>query len=96
MSTINLKLYKILKTDLHLSDDKAQDFVDALREEVKDENKVKHIEFKSELKEDFSSLRSELKSEIKDSKTDMIKWFFSFFVTLVIMILGLFATILLK
>jgi len=53
-------------------------------------------EFKSEIKEDFLKLEMQLRGEIKDSKTDMIKWFFAFFITLVLMILGLYAAILLK
>jgi hypothetical protein len=56
-------------------------------------------EFKSQMKEDFFKTDFKMEGlirEIKDSKTDMIKWFFAFFITLVLMILGLYATILLK
>lgn len=56
-------------------------------------------EFKSQMKDDFFKIDikiESLKGEIKESKTDMIKWFFAFFITLVLMILGLYATILLK
>ena len=55
--------------------------------------------FKSDLKDDFHKLDLRIEavsSEIKESKTDMIKWFFTFFITLVLMILGIYATILLK
>jgi hypothetical protein len=44
----------------------------------------------------MQQMEIKLRAEIKDTKTDMIKWFFAFFVTLVLMILGLYATILLK
>ncbi len=55
-----------------------------------------NTKYKSELQSDLQKLEIKLRTEIKDSKTDMIKWFFAFFVTLVLMILGLYATILLK
>lgn len=60
---------------------------------------MKNSEFKSALKEDFHEidLRFEvIRGEIKETKSDMIKWFFAFFITLAIMILGLYTTILLK
>ena len=49
-------------------------------------------DYKSIFKEDM------LKLEIKlaETKSDLIKWFFAFFVTLMLMVLGLYATILLK
>ena len=52
--------------------------------------------YKSEIQLDLQKIEMQLRAEIKDSKTDMIKWFFAFFVTLAFMILGLFATILLR
>ncbi len=55
-----------------------------------------NTQYKSDLQSDLQKLEMQLRTEIKDSKTDMIKWFFAFFVTLVLMILGLYATILLK
>ena len=54
--------------------------------------KIEKSDFKSSLKDDFHRL--DLK--IEQTKSDMIKCFFAFFVTLMLMILGLYATILLK
>ena len=55
-----------------------------------------NTQYKSELQTDLQKMEMQLRAEIKDTKTDMIKWFFAFFVTLVLMILGLYATILMK
>jgi hypothetical protein len=55
-----------------------------------------NTKYKSELQSDLQKMEMQLRTEIKGTKTDMIKCFFAFFVTLVLMILGLYATILLK
>ena len=39
-------------------------------------------------KEDLAKLETTLVQKIGDSKTDMIKWVFAFFVTLALMIVG--------
>ena len=52
--------------------------------------------YKSDIKLDLQKMELQLQTEVKDTKTDMIKWFFVFFVTLVLMILGLYATIIFK
>ena len=92
MSSINLKLYNILKNDLNLSEDKAQAFAEAIKEEVINDIRSESSEFKSLFKDDFNRL--ELK--IEQSKSETLKWVLGIFITLVIMIFGLYATILLK
>ena len=92
MESININLYNILKNDFNLSDAKAKEFAQAIKEEVQNDIKLENSGFKSNLKDDFHRL--DLK--IEQTKSDMIKWFFAFFVTLMLMILGLYATILLK
>jgi hypothetical protein len=99
MDTVNINLYSILKNDFKLSESKALEFVKAIKEEVQSDIKIENNEYKSILKDDFHKidLRFEVvRGEIKDVKSDMIKWFFAFFITLVLMILGLYATILFK
>ncbi len=96
MSTTEIKLYDIFRNDLKLDDDRARIFAEVVQETIQNEVNHQSTEFKSQIKEDFLKLEMQLKGEIKDSKTDMIKWFFAFFITLVLMILGLYATILLK
>lgn len=41
-------------------------------------------------KEDLADVKSELKQEISQAKVDMIKWFVAFFITLALMIIGLY------
>ena len=75
---------------------RAKIFTEILYESIESSSDKINIKYKSELQSDLQKLEMLLRTEIKDSKTDMIKWFFAFFVTLVLMILGLYATILLK
>ena len=100
MNTVNLNLYQILKTDFKLSDEKAKEFVDAIREEVQNDIKYENSGFKSTVKEDFLKLELKLeqvntkiesvKVEIKESKNDMLKWFVGMFFALALMIIGLY------
>ncbi|TRX41364.1 coiled-coil domain-containing protein [Flavobacterium restrictum] len=104
MNTVNLNLYQILKTDFKLSDAKAKEFVDAIREEVQNDIKYENSDFKSSVKEDFlklelkleqvntkiESIKGDLKNEIKESKNDMLKWFVGMFFALALMIIGLY------
>ena len=100
MDTVNLNLYQILKTDFKLSDEKAKEFVDAIREEVQNDIKYENSGFKSTVKEDFLKLElkfeqvntkiESVKVEIKESKNDMLKWFVGMFFALALMIIGLY------
>ena len=100
MNTVNLNLYQILKTDFKLSDAKAKEFVDAIREEVQNDIKYENSDLKSTVKEDFLKLElkfeqvntkiESVKVEIKESKNDMLKWFVGIFFALALMIIGLY------
>jgi hypothetical protein len=99
MSTTEIKLYDIFRNDLKLDDDRARIFAEVVQETIQNEVNHQNKEYRSQMKEDFFKVDMKIESlrgEIKDSKTDMIKWFFASFITLVLMILGLYATILLK
>ena len=96
MNATEIKLYDIFRKDLKLDDNKAKIFAEVIQETIQYEVKHQSTEYKSQIKEDFLKIEMQLKGEIKDTKNDLIKWFFSFFVTLVLMILGLYATILFK
>ena len=99
MSTTEIKLYDIFRNDLKLSDAKAKVFAEVVQETIEKEVTNQHTEFKSNLKEDFYKIDlkfEQLQLKISESKSDMIKWFFAFFVTLMLMVLGLYATIILK
>ena len=84
------------RKDLKLDDNRAKIFTEILYESIESNSVKISTQYKSELQSDLQKMEMQLRAEIKDTKTDMIKWFFAFFVTLVLMILGLYATILLK
>jgi hypothetical protein len=96
VNTIGVKLYDIFRNDLKLTEDRAEIFAGVVKETTVNEVNQKQTEFKSQIKEDLLKLELQLNTKIEQSKSDMIKWFFAFFITLVLMILGLYATILLK
>lgn len=96
MSTTEIKLYDFFRKVLKLDDTSAKVFTDLLYESIEKNTTLTVFEYKSQIKEDLFKMEMQLRSEIKESKTDMIKWFFAFFITLILMILGLYATILLK
>jgi hypothetical protein len=96
MSTTEIKLYDFFRKDLNLDDNRAKIFTEIFYESMESSAERITTKYKSEIQSDLQKLEMQLRTEIKETKTDMIKWFFAFFVTLVIMILGLYATILLK
>lgn len=87
MNTANIKLYDLFRNDLKLNELKAREFVEAIDNTISQE--VRQDKFEVATK-DF------VKKEITEAKNGMIKWFVGFFITLVVMILGLYATILLR
>lgn len=96
MSATEIKLYDFFRKELKLDDNRAKIFTEILYESIENNTSRINTQYKSELQSDLQKMEMQLRAEIKDTKTDMIKWFFAFFVTLVLMILGLYATILLK
>jgi hypothetical protein len=86
MSTVNLNLYNLLKTEFNLSDAKAKEFAEAIKEEVQNDIKYENVDFKSSVREDF--LKLELKME--QNKSDILKWFVGMFFALALMIIGLY------
>ncbi len=86
MSTLEINLYNKLKAKITEAKELIE-FID-FRSEEKRINSDKILATKQDI--------SEVRLEIKEAKTDMIKCFFAFFMTLVLMILGLYATVLLK
>lgn len=90
MSTINVKLYDILRSDFSLPEERAKVFAEVIQDIAATEAKGESQTFKSELREDMLRVEMNLKSEIKDSKIDTIKWIVGIFITLAIMIIGLY------
>lgn len=88
MSTLEINLYNKLKAKIGETEAKELlEFID-FRSEEKRTNADKVLATKQDI--------NDVRLEVKEVKTDMIKWFFAFFITLVVMILGLYATVLLK
>ena len=88
MSTLEINLYNNLKSKIGETETRELiEFID-FRSEEKRTNSDKILATKQDI--------SDVRIEIKEAKTDMIKWFFAFFMTLIMMILGLYAAILLK
>ena len=96
MSATEIKLYDFFRKDLKLDDVRAKYFTEILYESIENHSNGAVTEYKSIFKEDLRKLELQLTSLYKDRKTDMLRWFFGFFVTLVLMILGLYATIIFK
>ncbi|MET3878257.1 hypothetical protein [Chitinophaga sp. OAE865] len=80
MTIGNLKLYDIFRTDLHLSDAKAMEIVNAMDEHYERKSfaktdqlatKAELAAVKSELKGDISNLRTELKGDISNLRTEL-------------------------
>jgi hypothetical protein len=104
MNALNIKLYTLIKNDLHVPDDKAGEFVQVLDDIIHANIKDSAMEFKSVVKEDLSQLEgeirkldakidlkvSDLRCEIKESKVDTIKWMIGVFLALALMIMGLY------
>lgn len=88
MSTVEIKLYDIFRKDLKLDDDRARFLAEVIQETVKAEVSNRHVEYKSQLKEDIFKIEIQLNSKIEQSKTDMIKWMFAFWVGSTITTLG--------
>jgi hypothetical protein len=93
IATTDIQLFQILRQKIGEQEAEALvTFVDAKLKEANEQN-LKVLATKEDIattKEDIASLRAELKIDIANSKTDMLKWFFAFFITLALMIIGLY------
>ena len=88
MAVLNLKLYDIARSKLHLTEADAKEFVLAIEEDV--QNYIKHSssEYNSTVREDILKLEMSLRGEIKDSKLDVYKAIFITGVVQLLAILG--------
>jgi len=93
IATTNIQLYETLRQKLGNQEAEALvSFVDARLKESQDDN-LKTLS----TKEDLKDLKLELKQDIADlnlklseTKTDIIRWVFAFFVPLLLAIIGLY------
>ena len=103
MEAINIRLYEIFRQDFNLSDTKAKELTQAVEAVAKEKADGAFETYKSSMREDFLRLemkveqnKSDLELKMEQNKTDMLKWFIGGFITIVVMIIGLFATIILR
>jgi hypothetical protein len=96
MEAINIRLYEIFKQDFNLSDAKAKEFTQAVATIAKEKADETFESFKSSIREDFLKLEMKLELKIEQTKTELLKWFIGGFITIVLMLIGLFATIVLR
>ena len=86
ISTTDIQLYEMLKQKLGSKEAEALvSFVDARMKEIYDQN-LKTLASKEDLKE----LELQLSVKIAESKTDIIRWVFAFFIPLMLAIIGLY------
>lgn len=90
MNTINKKLYDILRTDFKLTETKAKEFTEVIQDIVAKQSKDEAVSYKSELREDLTKLEMRLELKIEQTKSELLKWFIGMFVTLALMIIGLY------
>ncbi len=86
ITTTDIQLYEILKQKLGSKEAEALvGFVDARIKESNEQN-VKTLA----TKEDLKDLELRLSVKISDTKTDIIRWVFAFFIPLMLAIIGLY------
>ncbi len=85
----NIRIYEILQK--HFGDsEEARAVVSAIEAVVDEKVTEKQTAFASANAKDLELMKAELKMEIANSKVDLIKWTFSFFATLTLLIIGLY------
>jgi hypothetical protein len=86
MTTGSIRFFQVLKT--RLGEREAEAIVDYVDNSLKENNR--QMQEILATKEDLANLRGELRTEIAEVKSDIIRWTFAFFVTLMLAILGLY------
>ena len=93
MNSVGIKLYDIARQDLHLSEERARAFVEAVDEVVVEDIRQSTSDYKSLFKEDFYKMDAKilgLETKIEQSKNDTVKWIFGVFLAVSLMIIGLY------
>ena len=100
MNTINIRLYDFAKQKFNLSDADAKEFIEIIAATTGDDIKTSSVEYRSVFKEDLFkleiglrkdmySLEISLVKEIKDSKVDVVRYMFIFWIGQVAVIAGI-------
>lgn len=93
MSALKFRVYEIFKSKL--GEKEAEIVIEYFEAKTEDKYQQKKDilltkDDKIEILSKIESVNQELISKIESGKTEMIKWFFAFFFTLVLMIAGLY------
>ena len=85
-----LQVFQILKA--RISEKETEAFITYIDTSLKDNRNelVETIQRSFASKEDLANVKGELEVRISDVRTDVIRWMFAFFVTMLIAILGLY------
>jgi len=87
MSVISItKLYELLSSKL--GKETAENLTTFIEHKIK--NEVEGNTQTLATKEELLKMKSELEAKISETKVDLIKWMFAFWVTLVLMIVGIY------
>jgi ATP phosphoribosyltransferase regulatory subunit HisZ len=94
MNTINLTLYNTLCKALSLSEEDSQKVAKAFQEAIAEKVAEKEATVKELINRETKDLAT--KTDLAETKSELLKWFTGGFITIVLVLLGLFATIILR
>jgi hypothetical protein len=85
-----LQVYQILNS--RIGERETEAFITYIDTTLKDfrEELVESIQRQFATKEDLANVKGQLEVKISDVRTDVIRWMFAFFVTMLLAILGLY------
>lgn len=88
-ATQSFKIYELLNAQFQ-QPEKAKQLTEAIEAVIDEKIQSGQQQFESSFRKDLELLRSDLRTEMREQKVDMIKWFVGMFVTLALMIIGLY------
>ena len=71
MHTVDIRLYRIFRQDLHLPEEKAQELVQTLEEAVEIRSEAKNTHMTEIIQRDIQSLRKDMQTEMQALRKDM-------------------------
>ncbi len=90
MSTTEIKSRGMFRKDLKQHKARAKILAEVVKKIIENKVRQQAPAYKRSMKEDVLKMEMPLKGEIKNTKHDTMKWFIGIFITLVLMILGLY------
>lgn len=81
MDTLQIKLYNILRKQMNVKEETAQEFVQVIDTFIENEINKNRTE---------AATKDFVDKKVTEAKNDMIKWFVGLFITLALIIIGLY------